>query len=71
MTRRQFAEKIAGHFWLRPKIRECHAEDANSNHSKFVPDITLAKKTLGLSLSVDIETAIKRTIAWNRYLLDS
>jgi hypothetical protein len=42
-----------------------------SNHSKFVPDINLAQKTLGLSLTVDIETAIKRTIIWNRYLLDS
>lgn len=70
MTRRQFAEKIANHFPLRPKIISRVAEEGNSNHSKFVPDISLAQKTLGLSLRVDIETAIKRTIAWNRYLLE-
>jgi nucleoside-diphosphate-sugar epimerase len=70
VTLRQLAEKIADHFPLRPKIISRVAEEGNSNHSKFVPDISLAQKTLGLSLRVDIETAIKRTIAWNRYLLE-
>ena len=70
VTLRQLAEKIADHFPLRPKIISRVAEDGNSNHSKFVPDITLAQKTLDLGLKVDIETAIKRTIAWNRYLLE-
>lgn len=71
VTLRQLAEKIADHFPLRPKIISRVAEDSNSNNSKFVPDIFLAQKTLGLSVKVDIETAIKRTISWNRYLLDS
>lgn len=71
VTLRQLAEKIADHFPLRPKIISRVAEEGITNHSKFVPDITLAQKTLGLSVKVDIETAIKRTISWNRYLLDS
>ncbi len=70
VTLRQLAEKIANHFPLRPKIVSRGSEETNSNHSKFVPDITLAQKTLGLKLNVDIETAIKRSIVWNRYLLD-
>jgi nucleoside-diphosphate-sugar epimerase len=69
VTLRQLAEKIANHVPFKPKIISRSIEEYGLNHSKFVPDITLAQTTLNLSLKFDLDTAIKRTIGWNKYLL--
>jgi len=34
--------------------------------SRYVPDTTLARSTLGLALTVSLEEAIRRTSAWHR-----
>jgi len=68
---KQLAEKIANNFPTPPQVILRFAKDGRYlNRSKFIPDTTLAKKTFGLELQVDIETAIKRTLLWNRHLLN-
>lgn len=43
---------------------------ANHRHvSRFVPDVSHATKTLGVKVSVDLKTAIQRTMAWNRSMM--
>jgi len=37
-----------------------------AQRSRFVPDVSLATKGLGLSLTVGLEDAIARTVRWNR-----
>jgi nucleoside-diphosphate-sugar epimerase len=39
---------------------------AAARRSKMVPDVRLAQETLGLSLRVDLDTALRRTILWNQ-----
>lgn len=67
----QLAEKIANNFPTPLQVVLRFAKDGRYlSRSKFVPDTTLARKTFGLELQVDIETAIKRTLLWNRHLLN-
>lgn len=66
VTLRELAERIVNHFPVRPEIILRVSPRYALFRSKFVPDVSLAKNTLGLNISVDIDTAIKRTIMWNR-----
>lgn len=66
VTLQELAEKIAGHFPVRPKILSRLSSDKSLRRSKFVPDVNLAKNTLDLCINVDLDSAIKRTIMWNR-----
>jgi dTDP-glucose 4,6-dehydratase len=67
-TLNQLAEKIAVKFPRPPKILSGLSSDERLKRTKFVPDISLAQKTLGLTLKVDLDTAILRTIQWNKAL---
>ena len=62
----QLAEKIANNVHPRPKIVSRLVEDHDANTSKFIPDTTLAQSSFSLKLTVDLDTAIKRTILWNQ-----
>lgn len=66
ITLAQLAEKVASNFPIRPKIILGASSDRNLRRSKFVPDVSLAKNTLKLRVTVDLETAIQRTIQWNQ-----
>lgn len=66
LTLLELSEKIASYLPKRPDILTRLSSDKSLSRSKFVPDVSLAKTTLGLDISVDIDTAIKRTIMWNR-----
>lgn len=66
ITLRQLAEKISQQLPHRPAVVSRAAVNYNTPPSKFVPDVRLAKETLGLSLRVDLDTAISRTLLWNQ-----
>ena len=66
LTLKQLAEKISSHFPVRPKILAHVSSDKSLRCSKFVPDVSLAQNTLGLNITVDLDTAIRRTIIWNQ-----
>jgi nucleoside-diphosphate-sugar epimerase len=68
VTLNQLAEKIATKFPHPPKILSGLSSDERMKRTKFVPDISLAQKSLGLKLKVDLDTAIQRTIQWNKLL---
>lgn len=62
----RLAELIAEQFSCRPKIVTGIASGQQLLRSKFVPDVTLAQRTLGLKLHVDLDTAIQRTLQWHK-----
>ena len=64
----RLAEKIADNVHPRPKIVSRLVEDHVANTSKFIPDTTLAQSSFSLKLTVDLDTAIRRTILWNQYV---
>lgn len=64
------AEKIADNVHPRPKIVSRLLEDNVANTSKLIPDTTLAERSFSLKITVDLDAAVKRTIAWNRLLHD-
>ncbi len=66
LTLKQLAEKIASNFTTRPKIVIQNLNEGRAHRSKFVPDVGLAERSLGLKLEVDIDSAISRTISWFR-----
>lgn len=68
---RELAEKIASYFPTRPKILSRVSGDRNLKRTKYVPDTSLVQNALGVRLTVDLDTAIKRTIQWNQILLRS
>lgn len=70
LTLKGLASKISNHFSPPPEIVLRSSEMTTLKRSKFVPDVSLASQELKLSLTVDIEESIKRTIMWNRILLD-
>lgn len=66
LTLKELAGKIASSF-PKPIGIECRLlTNEVARRSRLVPDITLARDTLGLSISVDLDAAIRRTILWNQ-----
>jgi dTDP-glucose 4,6-dehydratase len=63
---KELAEKISRCFTKRIDI-ECRClTNEIARRSRLVPDISCAAGTLGLSIGVDLDTAIRRTILWNQ-----
>jgi dTDP-glucose 4,6-dehydratase len=69
ITLQNLAEKIANRFATPPKIIARTSKDKNLHSTRFVPDISLAQNKLGLKIKVDLDTAITRTLQWNRDFL--
>lgn len=66
ITLKELAEKIASCFPKQIDI-ECRClTNEIARRSRLVPDISFAGGTLGLSIGVDLDTAIRRTILWNQ-----
>lgn len=66
VTLARLADIVASNFLARPRILLGVSSDRHLHRSKFVPDVSLAQKTLGLSQTVDLETALRRTILWHQ-----
>lgn len=54
---------------LRPDIRILTERAPDAVPEYYVPDITRAKKELGLEITIPFEEALRRTIAWHRSCL--
>lgn len=61
---KDLAEKIVSNFSVKPIVRSGILHEGAKYRSRLVPDVTLAAKTLGLDLKVNIDEAIKRTLSW-------
>jgi len=66
ITLRTLAEKILQITGGSQPIQANLSYDFSARRSIFVPDVNLAEKAFGLGLTMDIDTAIRRTIHWNR-----
>jgi dTDP-glucose 4,6-dehydratase len=66
VTLQALAEKIAGQFPKPPKILKGLSQDKGLRRTKFVPNVDFAEKSLGLKITVNLDTALKRTILWNQ-----
>ena len=66
VTLKELAEIIADNFSNSPEIILNFSNNKNFKTTKFVPDVSLAQKELGLKLNVDLSKAIERTIQWNQ-----
>jgi len=65
VTLLQLADIIANKSAKKPKI-VTNVSSGHFTRTKFVPDISLAQKKLGLKLKVDLEKAVTRTFIWNQ-----
>ncbi len=61
------ASMIAGHFTPRPEVRLRTAAGIVPRN-RMVPDVSRAKKMLGLMQKVSLAQAVERTIQWNQAL---
>jgi nucleoside-diphosphate-sugar epimerase len=64
VTLKDLAEKIAIKFTPKTDIRIGTLFADPKYRSRFVPDVSLAKKSLGLDLKVNLDEALKRTLAY-------
>jgi nucleoside-diphosphate-sugar epimerase len=64
------ANKIASNFTQQPEIVFQNANNKNLQKSKFVPDISILQEKLGFQEKVNIDEAIKRSIAWHKETLN-
>lgn len=63
---KDLAEKIAGCFPASVPI-ECRGLiDGKGKRSKMIPDVDSAFSLFGVSIKVDLDTAIRRTLLWNQ-----
>jgi nucleoside-diphosphate-sugar epimerase len=69
ITLQELAEKIACQYPKPPKIKLGISGDKSLRNSKFVPNVDLAKNSLGLTITTDLDAAIKRTILWNQLVM--
>ena len=60
------ASTVGSNFSPPPEIR-LNSNSGRTPQSRFVPDVAFASKTLGLDMKFDIESAVQRTILWNRH----
>jgi dTDP-glucose 4,6-dehydratase len=66
VTLQQLAEKIAVGMPGPIKILSRTGGEAGLRRSKFVPDVSLAQRTLGLAVRMTLDAAIRRTLGWHR-----
>ena len=66
VTLRELAERIAAHADGRIEVTEGGRGQRRTEPSRFIPDVTAARTDLGVAETVDLDTAICRTLAWHR-----
>jgi nucleoside-diphosphate-sugar epimerase len=65
---RKLSEKIASNFSNSPEIVSRVSKSEVLNRSKFIPDVRSALNNLHLKINVTLDTAIMRTVIWNKSL---
>lgn len=60
------AVKVAREFEPSPEVRLSAGTLPQSQRSRLVPDTTLAREKMGLEITVPLDEALKRTVAWYR-----
>ena len=66
ITIEKLAQLISSELDFHPEIKLNASGSDQLYNTRFVPDISLAQQNLQLSISVDINCAIKRTLEWNK-----
>lgn len=67
ITLGELARRIAGMFARPPRIEARVAQQAHhAPPTRFVPDVGFVAKSFGLGITVDLDAALRRTIAWNQ-----
>ena len=65
---KDLATKVSNNFSPSPAILSRNVEESESIHSKFIPNVDVVKKELGLDLKIGIDQALRKTIEWNKLL---
>ena len=65
---KDLAAKIANEFSPSPQIISRSGKETEQQVTRFNPDTSLAQKTLNAEISTDINSAIKKTVHWNKLL---
>lgn len=65
-TLRALAELVAAQVKPAPEIRLHAASHGGVPRTRFVPDVSAARKTLGLEARVPLAEAVEKTLRWNR-----
>ena len=65
----ELAQLIASEFDSNPEIKLSTSSSHQLQNTRFVPDVSFAQQNLQLPITVDIKTAIKRTIEWNKKIV--
>ena len=65
VTLRAAAEAVTAQFSSPPKVVAGVSPARQTGPARFVPDVSRACNTLGLSLHFDFAAAVKRTLQWN------
>lgn len=68
VTLAKLARLVADQFDFNVEIKLRTAAATTLQNSRFVPDVTSAQTKLQLGFTVDLTTAIKRTITWNQLI---
>lgn len=66
ITLDKLAERVALEFGSSPEVNLNTSSFNQSQHSRFVPDISFAKNKLQLGVTIDLNLAIKKTVLWNK-----
>lgn len=66
VTLRELANRIAAHAEGRVDVTEGGRGQRRTEVSRFVPDVSAAQSDLGVRETVDLDTAIRRTLAWHQ-----
>lgn len=61
----EVARRVAGHFQPAPQVRVMKNPEPGKPAERYVPDVSKAERDLGLKVSVGLDEAIEKTIAWN------
>jgi len=62
---KNLASKLAIHAASRPVIELNTLPDGHIASTRWLPDVTLAEKDCGVNIRIDLDEAIRRTIAWH------
>ncbi|MEJ7894548.1 MAG: NAD-dependent epimerase/dehydratase family protein [Solirubrobacteraceae bacterium] len=66
VTLRELADRIAAHAEGRVEVTEGGRGQRHTEPSRFLPDVSAARSDLGVTETVDLDAAIRRTLAWHR-----
>ena len=66
---KDLATKVSNNFSPPPAILSRSGGESDSIHSKFIPNIDVVKKEIGLDIKIGIDEALRKTIEWNKLLV--